>query len=46
MVGDEIAVRCADVILGKTTPLVVEAMSKIAEAFGDVVPIPTLPCLI
>ena len=41
--GLEIAFFCVVVILGILTPLVVLCASKIAEAFGELVPIPTLP---
>ena len=39
--GSEISRRCWSVILGVKRPLVVEVISKAAEASGESVPIPT-----
>ena len=40
------ALRCAFVILGMSTPLVVELISSFAEEFTLVVPMPTEPAVV
>ena len=44
MAGAAIAIRAAASILGTSTPCVVDCISRIEEASGVVVPIPTLFC--
>jgi hypothetical protein len=41
--GDAMASFCVVVILGILTPFVVDCTSRMADALGEAVPIPTLP---